>query len=213
MIQPRDFWSFYTHFIGAILSLLAVIFLTAKPAITGNVSTPSVLGALIFGLSLLALYAASSVYHYVKLPPEALVRLRKLDHAMIYVLIAGTYTPVTLGFMNPSDATAFLSVIWGVAAVGIVMKLFWLNAPRWLYTSLYIVMGWAIVFDWNAFSGVPAGCLALIGAGGISYTLGAVFYATKKPNFSEKFGFHETFHLFVVLGSVLHFTAVYFYII
>jgi len=213
MIQPRDFWSFYTHFIGAILSLLAVIFLTAKPAITGTVSTPSVLGALIFGLSLLALYAASSVYHYVKLPPEALVRLRKLDHAMIYVLIAGTYTPVTLGFMNPSDATAFLSVIWGIAAVGIVMKLFWLNAPRWLYTSLYIVMGWAIVFDWNAFSGVPAGCLALIGAGGISYTLGAVFYATKKPNFSEKFGFHEIFHLFVVLGSVLHFTAVYVYII
>lgn len=213
MIQPRDYWSFYTHFAGAILSLVAVLFLTIKPIVGGVSSLPNLLGALIFGVSLLALYSASAIYHYVKLPQNALVRLRKLDHAMIYVLIAGTYTPVTLGFMSPWDATIFLSVIWGIAAAGIVMKIFWLNAPRWLYTSLYLLMGWAIVFDWKAFDSVPTGCLAFIAAGGISYTIGAVVYAIKKPNLSKRFGFHEIFHVFVVVGSALHFSAVYFYII
>lgn len=213
MIQPRDYWSFYTHFAGAILSLVAVLFLTIKPIVGGVSSLPNLLGALIFGVSLLALYSASAIYHYVKLPQNALVRLRKLDHAMIYVLIAGTYTPITLGFMSPWDATLFLSVIWGIAAAGIVMKIFWLNAPRWLYTSLYLLMGWAIVFDWKAFDSVPTGCLAFIAAGGISYTIGAVVYAIKKPNLSKRFGFHEIFHVFVVVGSALHFSAVYFYII
>ena len=213
MIQPRDYWSFYTHFAGAILSLVAVLFLTIKPIVGGVSSLPNLLGALIFGVSLLALYSASAIYHYVKLPQNALVRLRKLDHAMIYVLIAGTYTPVTLGFMSPWDATIFLSVIWGIAVAGIVMKIFWLNAPRWLYTSLYLLMGWAIVFDWKAFDSVPTGCLAFIAAGGISYTIGAVVYAIKKPNLSKRFGFHEIFHVFVVVGSALHFSAVYFYII
>ena len=213
MMQPRDFWSFYTHFTGAILSLIAVVFLIAASIIEGTSSLVNITGAIIFGFSMLALYSASSIYHYVKWPAEALVRLRKLDHAMIYVLIAGTYTPISLGYMNFKDATVFMAVIWLVAATGIIMKIFWLNAPRWLYTSLYVVMGWAIVFDWKAFNGMPVGCLALIAAGGISYTVGAGFYAIKKPNLSERFGFHEIFHLFVIFGSALHFNAVYFYVI
>lgn len=213
MIKPRDFWSFYTHFAGAVLSFIAIIFLIATAAIEGTSSFVNIVGAIIFGFSMLALYSASSIYHYVKRPAESLVKLRKLDHAMIYVLIAGTYTPITLGYMNFKDATVFMAVIWGVAIAGIIMKVCWLNAPRWLYTSLYVIMGWAIVFDWKAFGGLPAGCLALIAAGGISYTLGAAFYAIKKPNLSNRFGFHEIFHLFVVAGSVLHFNAVYFYVI
>ena len=213
MMQPRDFWSFYTHFTGAILSLIAVVFLIAVSIIEGTSSPVNITGAIIFGFSMLALYSASSIYHYVKRPTEALVKLRKLDHAMIYVLIAGTYTPIALGYMNFKDATIFMAIIWLVAVAGIIMKIFWLNAPRWLYTLLYVVMGWAIVFDWKAFNGVPVGCLALIAAGGISYTIGAGFYAIKKPNLSERFGFHEIFHLFVIIGSLLHFNAVYFYVI
>lgn len=213
MIKPRDFWSFYTHFAGAILSFIAVILLIATVAVEGTSPFANILGAIIFGFSMLALYSASSIYHYVKRPVESLTRLRKLDHAMIYVLIAGTYTPITLGYMNYKDATIFMAVIWGVAVLGIIMKLFWMDAPRWLYTSLYVIMGWAIVFDWKAFEGVPQGCLGLIAAGGISYTLGAVFYAIKKPNLSYRFGFHEIFHLFVIAGSALHFTAVYSYVI
>jgi len=213
MMQPRDFWSFYTHFTGAILSLIAVVFLIAASIIEGTSSPINITGAIIFGFSMLALYSTSSIYHYVKRPAEALVKLRKLDHAMIYVLIAGTYTPIALGYMNFKDATIFMAVIWLVAVAGIVMKIFWLNVQRWLYTSLYVVMGWAIVFDWKAFNGVPIGCLALIAAGGISYTVGAGFYAIKKPNLSERFGFHEIFHLFVIIGSLFHFNAVYFYVI
>jgi hemolysin III len=193
--------------------MVAIFFLTVKPVLFGITSVPAVLGGIIFGFSLLALYSASSMYHYVKLPQPQLIRLRKLDHAMIYVLIAGTYTPVSLGFMTPRDATIFLAVIWGIALSGIIMKIFWLNAPRWLYTSLYLLMGWAIVFDWKAFGNVTMECLLLIAAGGISYTVGAVFYALKKPNTNSRFGFHEIFHLFVLVGSFLHFCAVYFFII
>ena len=213
MIHPRDFWSFYTHFTGAVLSLIAVIFFIATSAAEGNASIVNITGAIIFGISMLALYSASSIYHYVNRPSEGLVRLRKLDHAMIYVLIAGTYTPIALSYMKFNDAIIFLSVIWMVAIAGILMKIFWLNAPRWLYTSLYVVMGWAIIFDWKAFDGVPVGCLALIAAGGISYTAGAVFYAIKKPNITKRFGFHEIFHFFVIFGSVFHFIAVDLYII
>lgn len=213
MMYPRDYWSFYTHFIGAVLSLMAIVFLVVKPLISGFESVPSFVGGIIFGLSLLALYSASSIYHYVKLPKEALIRLRKLDHAMIYILIAGSYTPVTLGFMTTRDATIFLAVIWGIALAGIVMKMFWLNAPRLLYTSLYLLMGWAIVFDWKAFENISTECLGLIAAGGVCYTIGALFYAIKKPNKSEIFGFHEIFHVFVLIGSTLHFSAVYFCII
>ena len=212
-MNPRDFWSFYTHFIGAILAFVAVIFFVVMAILQGNSSIEGIAGPLIFGISLLALYSASAIYHYVKGSKEELVKLRKLDHAMIYVLIAGTYTPIALGYMNIKDATIFMAVIWSVAIAGILMKVFWLNGPRWLYTSLYVVMGWAIVFDWKAFDGVPVGCMAFIAAGGISYTVGAGFYAIKKPNLSERFGFHELFHLFVLLGSFLHFNAVYFYVI
>lgn len=213
MNNPREAWSFYTHFAGALLSGVALILLVGKPLVIGSGPSPAVIGGVIFGLSLVALYTASSVYHYVNLPKLPLERLRKLDHAMIYVLIAGTYTPVSLAYMTPGDATVFMMVIWSVALGGILMKVFWMGAPRLLYTSLYLVMGWAIVFDWKAFDQIPGGCLALIAAGGISYSIGAVFYAIKKPNLTGWFGFHEVFHLFVLLGSLLHFGAVYFYII
>lgn len=192
---------------------MATVFLIGTAAIEGTSSFANICGTTIFGLSLLCLYSASSIYHYVKRPMEDLVRLRKLDHAMIYILIAGTYTPIALAYMNFKDATIFMAVIWSVALLGIVMKICWLNAPRWFYTSLYVLMGWAIVFDWKAFDGLPRGCLGLIAAGGISYTIGAGFYALKKPNLSERFGFHEIFHLFVIFGSAFHFSAVYLYVI
>jgi hemolysin III len=213
MNHPREAWSFYTHFTGALLSAAALIVLIGKPIMSGIGPSPAVVGGIVFGVSLLALYTASSIYHYVNLPRLPLERLRKLDHAMIYVLIAGTYTPVALAYMTAGDATVFMIVIWSVALAGILMKIFWMNAPRLLYTSLYLVMGWAIVFDWKAFDSIPGGCLSLIAAGGISYTIGAVFYAIKKPNLSDWFGFHELFHVFVLLGSLLHFLAVYLYII
>lgn len=211
-VKARDPMSSYTHFIGACLSVFGTLLLAASCLIAKS-SVVTLVSGLVFCLSLIALYSASSIYHFARCTPSLLVRLRKLDHAMIYVLIAGTYTPIAVGFMDYNNAKLFVFGIWAAAVAGIVIKVFWLNAPRWLYTSLYLVMGWAILFDYKAFGAIPSACLALIAGGGISYSIGAVIYILKKPNISKSFGFHEIFHVFVMIGSLLHFIAIYFYII
>ncbi len=146
-LNARDPLSSFTHFIGACLAVIATVFLVTKCIYIGNIEAFTVAGVVIFGLSMIALYSTSSIYHFVKVPSDVLVRIRKLDHSMIYVLIAGTYTPLVIGFMEPKRAFLFLSAIWSVAIIGILIKVCWLNAPRWLYTSLYLLMGWAIIFD------------------------------------------------------------------
>lgn len=201
---PRDEWSFKTHFIGIIFGVFATIFMWADRWGQG---TGTVASFVIFGLSIIALYTCSSIYHYYNGPAETLVRLRKLDHSMIYVLIAGSYTPVLYNCLEPSKGMIFLAVMWMVAAAGVIIKVFWLDAPRWLYTSMYILMGWAIVVDPKALMTLDPRCLWLLVAGGLSYTVGAVFYIIKKPNISEKFGFHELFHCFILLGTVFHFVG------
>lgn len=174
-------------------------------------SPSSARSSLAFPLS--RLYAASTLYHFYQGSDRTLLRLRKLDHSIIYVLIAGSYTPIIWHGMEHQHAAAFLAVIWSIAAVGILVKLCWLSAPRWLYTSLYLLMGWAIVFDWNSLGGFEPGCLALVAAGGIAYSIGAVFYLVKRPVISGNFGFHEIFHLFILAGSLLHFLAVFFFVL
>lgn len=210
--RARDPMSSWTHFWGALASVLATVLMLAMGIAK---DTPAVLvaGAVVFGLSLTALYSASSLYHFVVAAPSILLRLRKLDHSMIYVLIAGSYTPVCLAFMEQTHALRFLAVIWGLALAGILIKLLWMNAPRALYTGLYLAMGWAIVFDLDALAGIPGGCLALIAAGGVLYSVGAVLYILKKPNFSPDFGFHELFHLFILAGSACHVAAVICYVL
>ena len=132
---------------------------------------------------------------------------------MIYVLIAGSYTPICLKFMEGMHGILFVCGVWAVALCGILVKLCWMNAPRALYTGFYLLMGWAIVFDWKALELIPAGAIALLLAGGISYSIGAVFYILKKPNPSPTFGFHELFHVFILLGTFFHFLAVVFYVV
>ena len=154
-----------------------------------------------------------SDYHYYNGPVFKQEYLRKLDHAMIYVLIAGSYTPICLKFMEGMHGILFVCGVWAVALCGILVKLCWMNAPRALYTGFYLLMGWAIVFDWKALELIPAGAIALLLAGGISYSIGAVFYILKKPNPSPTFGFHELFHVFILLGTFFHFLAVVFYVV
>lgn len=204
----RDPVSCFTHFLGALFSLAALVFFLCAGLLSGQEPLLFV-ACLLFGLSLLALYSASSLYHYYNGGCSAVqVRLRKLDHSMIYILIAGTYTPIAAAFLPPERAWLFLAGIWAAAGVGILVKLCWLNAPRWLYTAIYLLMGWAIVFDWRSFAAMPMGCLGLIIAGGVCYTAGALFYALKRPNPRPGFGFHEIFHLFILGGSLFHFLAV-----
>ncbi len=209
---PRDKWSFITHLAGAILGGFGTVYLFIANFTTSFDGLGKFISMILFGFSMMALYTCSSIYHYSNGSDQKVQRLRKLDHAMIYVLIAGTYTPVLFNGLEAPKSTFFLIGIWTFAIVGVYVKMFWLNAPRWLYTSFYIIMGWALVFDPSALFSLDFNFLMLLLAGGISYTVGAVFYILKKPNFSKEFGFHEIFHCFIVLGTVLQFIGVAFYL-
>lgn len=209
--KGREPVSSYTHFWGAVASLAGTLALALRCARTG--AGPVVLaGVLLFGASLVALYSASSIYHYALCAAGRLRRLRKLDHAMIYVLIAGSYTPLCVKFMDPAKLPVFLGALWLLAVLGILFKLAWLDAPRWVGTLLYLALGWAIVVDLPAFAAMPAACLGLVAAGGVCYSAGAVLYMLKWPNISKNWGFHELFHLFILAGSACHFAAVYWFV-
>lgn len=201
-----------THFIGACLSclgLLVMIFVGVY-----RETTPILMVAtIIFGVSLILLYSASAVYHYFQGSEKVKMILRKLDHSMIYILIVGTYTPVVAYCMEAPRSYYFLGILWFIALVGIIVKICWMNAPRSIATIIYLILGWAIVFDFQSFTGIPFQCLAFIAAGGIAYSLGAFIYIFKKPNLTEAFGFHELFHIFVMVGSAFHFLAVIIYIL
>ena len=200
----REEWSFKTHFVGIIFGIAATIWLWMRFS-----GAPSFV---IFGLSIIALYTCSSVYHYYNGPEDILIRLRKLDHSMIYVLIAGTYTPVLANILPMPKGAIFLAVMWIVAAAGIIIKVAWLDAPRLLYTSMYIFMGWSILVEPSALGLMDPRCLGFLIAGGVSYTIGAVMYILKKPDITEEFGFHELFHCFILLGTIFHFIGIAFFI-
>ncbi len=206
--RAKDPMSSYTHFLGAIFSVIATFGMLAVYRNGAYTDGILLLSVVLFGFSLIALYTASCVYHFVSEPAALSIRLRKLDHAMIYVLIAGSYTPICAKFLTETSRNAFIAAIWGAAVLGIIVKVAWLNAPRWLYTGLYLVMGWALLFDFDSFARIPLPCLALIAAGGISYTVGAIIYIIKKPCLCKSFGFHEIFHLLIMLGSAFHIAAV-----
>ncbi len=211
--RAKDPMSSYTHFLGAILSVFVTFGMVRLYHTEAHTDSIILLSLVLFGASLIALYTASCVYHFVAQPEALSIRLRKLDHAMIYVLIAGSYTPICAKFLSGTGRITFLCAIWGAAFVGIIVKVAWLNAPRWLYTGLYLIMGWALLFDFESFTVIPLSCLALIAAGGISYTIGAIIYILKKPAICDSFGFHEIFHLLIMIGSGFHIAAVVLYVI
>ncbi|WP_295587367.1 hemolysin III family protein [uncultured Oscillibacter sp.] len=205
-----------THTIGALAAFAGGVFFLIR-GVRSEAPALALACAMCFCLSMLALYTASAVYHYY--PGDAASggvkrRLRKMDHSMIYVLIAGSYTPFSVVLLPQPKGTRFCLLLWGVAAAGILVKIFWINAPRILSTAIYLIMGWAVVFvakDFATCLGQP--CLTLVALGGICYSVGAVFYAIKKPNISAEWTFHEIFHLLILAGSLLHYLAVYFYVL
>lgn len=204
----KDPASAITHLVGAVLSVVGLAVLVTLAAQRG---TPwHVVSFAIFGASLVLLYTASTIYHSLRVSPRATTALRKLDHSMIFVLIAGTYTPFTLLPLRGPWGWSLLGVAWGAALLGILVKLLWLEAPRWLYTLVYILMGWMVVIALGPLvRTAPVPATVWLGVGGLFYTVGAVLYATRWPNpWPGKFGFHEIWHLFVMAGSVAHFTAV-----
>ena len=210
--KAREPMSSFTHLIGAAFFSVATVCLIVKTLLEPQLSVKALVSVILFGCSLIALYTASTVYHFANGSARKLLVLRKLDHAMIYVLIAGTYTPVLLQYMEGLHGWVFTAVMWCCAALGILIKLCWFGAPRWLQTVLYVAMGWAVLFDISVLQAMDGIAVALLAAGGISYTLGAVIYLVKKPNITPRFGFHELFHIFVLLGSLFHFIMIFCYI-
>ncbi|PKM51110.1 MAG: hemolysin [Firmicutes bacterium HGW-Firmicutes-7] len=209
----KDPMSAFTHLIGVILSIIAVYSLVKKSYIIG--STLHVAAFAIFGTSLILLYLASTLYHIIDRPKALSNILHRIDHMMIFVLIAGTYTPICLIPLRGTIGLTLLSIIWSVAIAGILFKIFWMNAPRWINTGIYIGMGWMIVIAiFPLIQTLSSVAILWLFAGGISYTLGAVIYGTKWPRISSKwFGFHEIFHVFVLIGSFCHFIMMYQYVI
>ncbi len=209
----KDPVSALTHLVGAVLSLFGALLLIRYAY--QEATTWHIVSFIIYSISLISLYTASTIYHWVPISGEKGLVLRKIDHMMIYILIAGTYTPICLISLRGPWGWSLLISIWILAIAGIILKSISMDIPRWLSTGIYIVMGWLVVIAFYPLRrSLPAqGILWLIG-GGIIYTLGAVIYALKWPKFTNKwFGFHELFHLFVIGGSVCHFLLMYKYIL
>lgn len=210
--KARDPISSFTHLLGAVISSVGLALLLVKTIALSEISLVNILSSTLFGLSLIALYTASTIYHFSNANSKKVLMLRKLDHSMIFVLIAGTYTPIMLNFLPSPRNIAFTVFIWAFAAVGIILKLCWFGAPRWLQTVMYLAMGWAILVDVSVFKQMSVGALMLLILGGFSYTAGGIIYMIKKPNISKMFGFHELFHIFILIGSMFHFLLVFIYI-
>ncbi len=195
-----------SHAVGFVLSIMALGFLVVRTSNHGDVW--HIVSFSIFGASLIVLYAVSTIYHSTK-KPELRCRLRILDHASIYILIAGTYTPFTLVTLQGTTGWVIFGVSWGLALCGIILKLFFTGRYRLLSTSMYVFMGWIIVFAIKPLiANLSSDGLFWLVAGGLAYTLGAILYSIKKIKFN-----HAIFHIFVLMGSICHFVSVYFYIL
>lgn len=202
-----------THLFGAFLSAggLALLLYWSAQRGTGY----DVFACALFGASLILLYTASGLYHALRVSARGLLWLRRLDHMAIYLLIAGTYAPFCLGPLRGPWGWSLFAAIWGLALLGILVKLFWIDAPRWLNVSFYVLMGWLVVVAFYPLAqSVPSASLRWLVAGGLIYTMGAVVYGAKWPRLpalaKRGFGFHELWHLFVLGGSISHFLAVYY---
>ena len=201
-----------THLLGAVAAAIGMVVLLVNGA--ANDSARQVVAFAIFGASLVLLYTTSGIYHSLNLSERGLAILQRLDHMMIYVLIAGTYTPLCLVLLRGRLGIALLTAVWAIAVIGIVQKVVWMRAPRWFSTALYLGMGWAaMVVARPVLNAAPVGFLVWIIVGGVFYSVGAVVYAIKRPNpVPGVFGFHEIWHLFVMAGSFSHYWAVLTYI-
>lgn len=204
----KDPVSGLTHLFGAAVSIAGLVVLVRTGV--ANRDVWQIASFAVFGASLILLYLASATYHLLRVPARVEVVLRKIDHIMIFVLIAGTYTPVCLTALRGTLGYAMLALVWALATAGAVLKLFFLKWPRWVYTGVYLGLGWlAVTLTGPLLRAVGWGPVLGLLIGGAFYSVGAVIYGLKRPNpLPGVFGFHEIFHVFIILGSVSHFVFV-----
>ncbi|MFT9846557.1 PAQR family membrane homeostasis protein TrhA [Aneurinibacillus sp. REN35] len=207
MKEPVNTW---THFVPFLAGIVGLVFLILE-----SKSNPSKLVTMtIFGVSVILLYGASSVYHWVRTTPEKELWLRKIDHMAIFILIAGSYTPVLYYGLEGAWRWAMLLGVWGLSFIGIAMKLFFMKLPRSVSTVFYVALGWIAVIPFaKLIESLPTEAMILMVLGGLAYTVGGIIYGTKKLNFiPNKFGFHEIFHIFIAVGTLLHYFMIFFYV-
>ncbi|HEU4965369.1 MAG TPA: hemolysin III family protein [Bacilli bacterium] len=200
--EPVNTW---THLVTCLLAVAGLVILLVQAE-----RIAAKLMMLVYGLSLVVLFLASSLFHAVNTSEEKELVWRKFDHMSIFLLIAGTYTPVFWFGLDGAWRVTMLATVWGIAAAGMVLKMLYMGLPRWLSTVLYVALGWiAIVPFYELVQQLSVGSIVLMLLGGVAYTIGAVIYGTKKLDFFPgKFGFHEVFHLWVSAGAILHFFMV-----
>lgn len=214
----KDPVSGFSHLIGMLLSIAGLVLLIVYAAIYGE-GAWDIVTFTIFGVALVLLYLFSSLYHLLNLGETATKVFKKFDHMMIYILIAATYTPICLGPLRGPWGWSIFGVVWGLAVLGVILTAVWIKAPRWLTTSIYIAMGWLVVImaypfitTFKSLNALPSVLWLLLG--GIFYTIGGIIYGLKKAPFTTKhFGFHEIFHIFVMLGSFCQFWFVFRYLL
>lgn len=217
MAKVRDLMSGLTHCIGAALSLIGLVILIVFASIWGDAY--DVVSFTIFGIGLFLLYLFSTLYHWLNISERGLKVFRKLDHIMIYILIASSYTPICLGPLRGAWGWSIFGVVWGFAILGIIFSSIWIKAPRIFSTGIYLIMGWVVLFAIYPLIRVFQEAnllysLSWLLIGGIFYTIGGVIYALKWPKITFKhFGFHEIFHVFVMLGSACQYWFILKYVL
>ena len=208
----REPGSAITHFVAMIMALCALFPLMIRA--DEHSCTASML---VFGLSMVILYGASTTYHSVNVGEKILKVFKRIDHLSIFLLIAGTYTPICTVALKDSVGPILLVVIWSMALVGMATKFFWIYCPKWFSSIIYIAMGWVCVFAFKPLlAAVPVGCFGWLLAGGIVYTIGGIIYGIKTPRFDLKhphFNKHCIFHLFIMGGTICHFICMYKYVV
>ena len=211
----KDPGSAITHFIGMVMAAIASVPLLIKAA--HQPDSVYIIAMSVYAASLILLYAASTTYHTFDISERVNKLLKKIDHMMISILIAGSYTPVCLIALRGRLGVILLSIVWGIAIVGILIKAFWIFCPKWVSSVLYIGMGWTCVLAFTQLlSNLAPAAFGWLLAGGIIYTIGGVIYALKLPLFNSRhqnFGSHEIFHLFVMAGRACHFIVMYGYLL
>lgn len=201
----KDPISGFLHLIGAVLAIPATVILI----ILGSDSAWKIVSFSVYGACLFLLFTFSTIYHFLPARFGGKYQIfRKLDHLAIYALIAGTYTPFCLVSLRGPWGWTLFGITWGLAITGMSIQAFYINAPRWLTTSIYVLMGWMIVIAIKPITvSLPSLGINLLLAGGITYSLGGVIYTIKKPNFHKYFNFHDFWHIFVLFGAFFHFLA------
>ena len=199
-----------THFFAAIAAAFGLVVLL----LLGWGDPVKEVSLFVYGLSLILMFSASATYHMVNAGPVVTARLRKFDHTAIYLLIAGTYTPICLHFFTGFWSWGMVVVIWALALIGVIVKLFVINAPRWATAAVYLVMGWLGVLGFRQILGnMPPPAIAWLAAGGILFTVGAVIYVTRKPDpWPGVFGFHAIWHIFIILACLADYILIARYI-